>query len=472
MRDEKLKSIRILTALSIALIFITGIIATFSIRNLNWNVRWTLHTKDVLRLSDELYNAVLQSESGLRGYMLSRDQSFVKDFSNGKITSSKLLDSLEELTVDNFSQQRNFAILRSVIKERMNLLDGIFATVGGSMTQIDSSVADQVIQGKVLTQRIRQRINDIILTEEALLYERNLGLTRYLNLLPAILIFTTIIGFGAGALSLYSIYRYNKSKKDADRRIADYQDQLKEQIVRLNISNQELEQFAYVASHDLQEPLRKISAFGELLNDQYNEKLEGDGTLYLDRIIGSSRRMRSLITDLLNYSRVTRKTVLETVDLNIVLQMVREDLEILIGDKNAEITGQNLLRVRGNISEYRQLFQNLISNSLKFASPERKPAIRISSLPASNEDLNRVPSFIQNQKYISVTFEDNGIGFEEEYAQKIFVIFQRLHAREQFEGTGIGLAVCKKIAEKYNGAIYAKSVPGKSATFTVILPAA
>lgn len=215
--------------------------------------------------------------------------------------------------------------------------------------------------------KIRDLIADINTHEYQLLLERSGGMNRYLNILPAILLFTTLTGFGAGAIALYSLYQYNKTKQQADRDIAAYQQQLQDQISRLNLSNKELEQFAYVASHDLQEPLRKISAFGELLNEQYKGKLEGDGELYLERIINASTRMRTLITDLLNYSRVSRNTISEKINLSEVLDFVKEDIEILIKEKKALIHHTPLPYVIGNTSEFRQLFQNLISNSLKFS---------------------------------------------------------------------------------------------------------
>ncbi|HEY6436431.1 MAG TPA: ATP-binding protein, partial [Ignavibacteriaceae bacterium] len=291
-----------------------------------------------------------------------------------------------------------------------------------------------------------------------------------LNLFPAIILFTTLTGLGAGALLIYSLFQYNRQKKEDDKKIADYQFQLKEQIERLNVSNKELEQFAYVASHDLQEPLRKISSFGDLLKENYKDKITGEGELYLDRIIHSTTRMRDLITDLLNYSRVGRKTEKDQIDLNKILDLVKEDLEIMINEKEAVIKNSNLPSIAGNSSEFRQLFQNLISNSLKFFNPNKNPIISIEAKECSSEELKKLNYFNSDKRYVSIHFSDNGIGFDDNYADKIFVIFQRLHGKDIYEGTGIGLAICKKIVEKYGGAIYARSNPGQGANFTVILP--
>lgn len=468
--NNKLQNIRILIALSFFLVLVTGIVAIFSVRGLNRRIEQTIHTKDVLQLSDEIFASVLDAESNLRGYALSGDTKFVSDFTQGKLMALKLVDSLSEFTSDNPVQHENISELRKEIRYRVESLDSIFALVRVNRTELDPSIAARVKTGKESTQKIRSLIGKINTHEYQLLLESSGGMNRYLNIFPAILLFTTLTGFGTGAIALYSLYQYNKTKQKADSDIAAYQQQLQEQIARLNLSNKELEQFAYVASHDLQEPLRKISAFGELLNEQYRDKLEGDGELYLERITNASARMRILITDLLNYSRVSRNTESEKINLSDVLTAVKEDIEILIKEKKALIHHTPLPSVLGNTSDFRQLFQNLISNSLKFSKQGVQPVISISSEESSSDDLTKLPAYDPSKNYVSIRFSDNGIGFEEEYAEKIFIIFQRLHGKDSYEGTGIGLAICKKIAEKYGGTIFAKSTPGMGAIFTIVLP--
>lgn len=471
MRNDNLKNILILTAVTVILIIATGIVAIFSIRGLNEKIQQTIHTKDVLQLSDELYASVLATESSLRGYIITNDRSFIGDYSRGKEQALRLSDSLRLLTSDNTMQAENTLALKGYINERVMLLDSILASITVNRSLLDSIVTKNVSRGKTLTQKIRSRINVINQHEYSLLEERNRGMNRYLNILPAILLFTTFAGLGAGAITLYSLYQYNTSKKIADEKIAEYQKQLQDQITRLNISNRELEQFAYVASHDLQEPLRKISAFSELLGEQYSGILDDEGKIFLDRINSSSQRMRNLITDLLDYSRVSRPTQTEEVNLNTVVKTVKEDLELVIKEKNAQVHHASLPVVQGNNYEFRQLFQNLISNSLKFSKPGVAPVVSIVADEASAEELNYLHFRNENIKYTAIRFTDNGIGFEPEYAEKIFVIFQRLHGKDSYEGTGIGLAICKKIAEKYGGTIAAKSSPGNGAIFTIVLPA-
>ena len=470
MRDDKLKNTRILTFLTFLLILLTGILSVYSVRNLNSNVHWTLHTKDVLQLSDELYASILETESNLRGYSLSSDARFISEYSNGKRGSLKILDSLQRLTTENNSQKFNFQKLRRDIEEKFRLSDSILAIVRVNETRRNPQIALIVIRGKEITQKIKDAISQINEEENSFLAKTNTGLHRNLNILPAILLFTTLIGVGAGALSLYSLYQYNKNKVEGDIRIADYQQQLKDQIQLLYESNKELEQFAYLASHDLQEPLRKIISFSDLLMEQYKSNLDGDGALYLERIHHSASRMRLLINDLLNYSRLSRLLPIEKIDLNAIIVAVKEDLEIPIKEKNATIEVSPLPVLTGNNSEFRQLFQNLISNSLKFSIQGTRPRISIVAEDASAEDLKYLPGYDISKQYLSIKLTDNGIGFNQEYADKIFIIFQRLHGRNEYEGTGIGLAICKKITVKYGGTIFAQSSPGKGTTFVILLP--
>ncbi len=470
MRDYKLKNTRILTFLTFLLILLTGILSIYSVRNLNSNVHWTLHTKDVLQLSGELYGSILETESNLRGYSLTGDARFISEYSNDKRISLKILDSLRRLTSESKIQELNFKQLGYEISEKFLLSDSILNMVRVNDTQKSLEISLIVIRGKKITQKIKDAISQINEEENSFLAKTNTGLHRNLNILPAILLFTTLIGVGAGALSLYSLYQYNKNKVQGDIRIADYQQQLKDQIQLLYESNKELEQFAYVASHDLQEPLRKITSFSDLLMEQYKSNLDGDEALYLERIHHSASRMRLLINDLLNYSRVSRLLPIEKLDLNAIIVAVKEDLEIPIKEKNATIEVTPLPVLTGNNSEFRQLFQNLISNSLKFSIQGTRPHISILAEDANSEDLKHLPGYDISKQYLSIKITDNGIGFNQEYADKIFIIFQRLHGRDEYEGTGIGLAICKKITEKYGGTIFARSAPGKGTTFVILLP--
>ncbi len=236
----------------------------------------------------------------------------------------------------------------------------------------------------------------------------------------------------------------------------------------LEDTNAELMQFASVASHDLKEPLRKIHMFSNIIKDRYLTDTDKGAMDYMNRIINSSARMTKLINDLLSYSRLSVESFFEPVNLNKVIEEVQADLELFIQEKKARIKVGKLPEIEGIPGQLRQVFQNLISNSLKFSKPGEKPEIKISAELIEQPDLKAQSS--RNGSYVRITLNDNGIGFDEKYASKIFTIFQRLHPKEKYDGTGIGLAITKKIVDKHNGLIAAEGKEGEGSSFTMILP--
>ncbi|MES2328892.1 MAG: ATP-binding protein [Bacteroidota bacterium] len=237
-----------------------------------------------------------------------------------------------------------------------------------------------------------------------------------------------------------------------------------EKLVR---SNSDLEQFAYVASHDLQEPLRKIQIFTEMAEKTVNNDASAT---YFEKIHSSARRMTDLIKSVLNYSRLSKTgEQFEEVDLNQIVENTKTDFELLITEKKAVIKNDILPVIEGIPLQLNQLFLNLFSNSLKFSSAE--PLITISSRVVPEKEIRDHEFLHAKERYIEILFKDNGIGFEQQYADQIFTIFQRLHDKRSYEGTGIGLALCKKIVENHHGFITAKSELGKGAAFYIYLPA-
>ena len=240
---------------------------------------------------------------------------------------------------------------------------------------------------------------------------------------------------------------------------------------RFNRSNQSLEQFAYVASHDLQEPLRKIQSFGDLLKKQYEEEL-GEGVEYLQRMQSGAARMSVLIKDLLTFSRISnRQEAMDVVSLADTVETVLNDLELPINETNATIHVGVLPSVQGDATQLGQLFQNLLSNALKFRRDNVAPVIRINYQLMMASDL---PADIKPARwslaYHRIDVSDNGIGFDPKYADRIFQVFQRLHGKMQYSGTGIGLAICEKVAINHGGTITVVSQPEQGSTFSVYLP--
>jgi PAS domain S-box-containing protein len=233
-------------------------------------------------------------------------------------------------------------------------------------------------------------------------------------------------------------------RRESESRQKEYADDLE----RKNI---ELEQFAYVASHDLQEPLRTVSGFVELLKRHYKKEADENVIKYINYITDASDRMRRLVQDLLDYSRLGRERILEPINCNQVVQQVLSDLTMAVQESHAVINIELLPTVSGYATEMKQLFQNLISNSLKFRKRGEPPVINISAMP--------------KEDHWQFKIADNGIGIDEKYWERIFIIFQRLHTKNEYEGTGIGLAHCKKIAELHNGKIWLDSIVGEGSIF-------
>ena len=285
-----------------------------------------------------------------------------------------------------------------------------------------------------------------------------------------------------GTVKHFKGYAKIVTNNDGHRRllgtIADITDEIdnfkliEERNLELERNNKELESFNYVASHDLQEPLRKIQTFISRLEINESENFSGNGKLYVERIKSAATRMRALIDDLLQFSRTNKsEEILEVTDMNLLLQSAKQDLAEMINAKKAKITAENLPSMRVIPFQIKQLFQNLISNSLKYSKEEISPVIHIAYSKTNKSEIPDIKSTTY-KTYHTITITDNGIGFDQEYADKIFVLFNRLHNKNEYSGTGIGLSICKKIVENHQGYLFATGEPDNGAIFTIYLPVA
>lgn len=274
------------------------------------------------------------------------------------------------------------------------------------------------------------------------------------------IVITALHGKDGQVIGFSKVTRDLTEKKLAEEKLLAY-------TAELEIQNSELEKFAYVASHDLQEPLRKIRTFAELIQRNYTD--EAFVKAYFEKINQSAKRMGELVLSLLDYSRLSKDIPhITEVDLNTILTEVEQDFELLIEEKEAIITCEMLPTITGHHIQLRQLFSNLISNALKFSTT--KPVIKINSATVDKSQIPDAPNTMGEGLYYQISFEDNGIGFEKKYDKIIFSLFQRLNGKQHYAGTGIGLALCKKIAENHTGTINASSTVGKGAKFDVYLP--
>ena len=265
----------------------------------------------------------------------------------------------------------------------------------------------------------------------------------------------------------------------------EVEQQLLAKSQELELTNQELEKFASIASHDLREPLRKIITFAGMLDNEFKDVLGGKGRTYLEKMVNSSERAQNLIDDILEFSSLSAGNVnFGPVKLNTVVEQVLSDIEVLVNNTGAEIKADPLPAIDGIESQLGLLFQNLITNAIKFGKDDLPPQINIHASIVKGNELpedyvkDKKPHFSilhnsrfwDHEKFCRITVADNGIGFDEAYLDRIFSLFQRLHCKQTYEGTGIGLAICKKVVDIHHGVITAKSKPGEGATFIITLP--
>lgn len=264
---------------------------------------------------------------------------------------------------------------------------------------------------------------------------------------------------------LINVFMDVTSTKEAQLR----QQKLLEELQR---SNENLEEFAYAASHDLKEPIRKVLFFSDRLRHRLNDRLGEEDLRLFNRLEAANKRMGTLVDDLLSYSQVSQcPDQYQNVDLNLLMQTILDDLELEIEERSAQVHIEKLATIRGHQRQLQQLFQNLLGNALKYSKPGMPPEIHIhcNIVLGRHTGLHLSPEELQ-QSFYSIEVHDKGIGFEQKDAERIFNVFQRLHGNTEYRGTGVGLAIARKVAQNHNGYIKAESAPGKGSTFKVYLP--
>ena len=270
-------------------------------------------------------------------------------------------------------------------------------------------------------------------------------------------------------VSLSIIITDLSAQKATQKQLEENNTELERLNKNLEISNHDLQQFASVASHDLQEPVRKMLLFANQLKMDRQDSLNETDLKKIDRIIGSATRMRTLIADVLNYSKLSANNKeFDAVDLHEVLNEILEDLEIVIEEKKAKVVVNELPIIEGNRGQLRQAFQNLISNALKFVKTDKPPVVEIKAKQLAEKKFDSVES--EDGRYCLIQVTDNGIGFDEKYIPNIFSLFERLNSKEKYDGSGIGLAITQKIIQKHNGLIHVRSREGIGSVFEIILP--
>lgn len=469
--------------LAVLLLASVGTLSYLNTQRLVSNKQWVAHTHEVLDTLDQVEDGIRIAESGRRGYIFSQEATHLDTYSTGVQMAHRGLGKLRQLTQDNRDQQLRIDQLEPLLNQRISSLQQSIDLLQTKQSQPTIQI-QMTNQGAIAQQIVQKKLAEIEQAERLLLEQRSQASDASVQ---ATLIMTNIgylLSFGL-LLTIYLLLRQEMQERQAaetalrktneqletrvkesieanlalQKEIADRieaEEQVAQLAMTLSRSNQELEQFAYIASHDLQEPLRAVTSYTQMLSRRYQSHLDERADKYIHYIVDGAARMQQLINDLLTYSRVGRQQLdLNPTDCNSVLEQVVKNLKIAIAESNATVTQDPLPIVMADAAKLIQLLQNLISNALKYHS-EAPPKIHI--------------SVVQREKDWCFSVKDNGIGIDPQYAERIFILFQRLHTRREYPGTGIGLAICKKIADLHQGEIWVESQPDQGSAFYFTLP--
>lgn len=430
--------------ISITMISFLSWITYSNLQEMNKRTDDVTHTYRVRFQNKELIKLLVDTETGQRGYLLTGNEDFLKPYHESITIIDSILHDFSALISDNALQTQRLDSMKLCSNLRLKAME-----INVDRIQKGQSVDTvKLYLGKYYMDKIRNLSRKIDIDEENLLQLRqelqqnsDENMSYYLLGLSAVALLFLVIFFRLLYLEL-------------QQRIS-LQTILENKLREVEHTNAELEQFAYITSHDLQEPLRKIRAFGERLYTRQNDELSDEAKNNILKINQSASRMQLLINDLLSFSRIAnlKDYAFDEIDLNRILNETKEDFSELIYQKKAIIYSKNLPQVRGIRVQLAQLFNNLISNSLKYSRPDVNPVIEIKYKQVVGSEIPNTGPVQQEKIYHKLTFIDNGIGFEEKYSEKIFTIFQRLHNKNEYEGTGIGLAICRRIATNHNGYI-------------------
>jgi signal transduction histidine kinase len=445
-----------------AAIAVLALLAVFSFRDLVENDEqrgWVTHTHVVMDTIDTLIAELTSAETLQRGYVITGNDSFRVDFQSSVDRVHAGMAQLRSLTADNPIQQRDLDHLSALVESRLAELRGwLELRQQGDLESTANAIAGG--HGKQHMDAILAVIGDMRTEEQRLLTVRTQVMDAGSRVTKELILGGNAIALFFAVTAMIVVRREMSRRMHADELVREANTELERRVAErtadLARSNSELQQFAYVASHDLQEPLRMVASFTQLLAKRYKDKLDDDAREFIDFAVDGATRMQTLITDLLMYSRVgTQGKPLERTSCDKVLDKTLASLKFAIDENKATITRQPLPEIMADPIQLGQLFQNLIANAMKFHG-NKHPQIAVSAE--------------RREDSWQFAVQDNGIGIDPAHGDRIFVIFQRLHTKTEYPGTGIGLAICKKIAERHGGRIWVEPTPGGGSRFRFTVP--
>lgn len=464
-------------AVIVIVLCLNGVLAYKTLGDLARNQRSVAATLGTINTITDTYAALLNAETGQRGYLLTGEAKYLEPFHGGIKRVRQLLKELEQETTGLRAQQALVEQLEVAINAKIEELHTVMAKLQeNGLAQIPMGLSSS--QGKPKMDQVRDLINLLKKEQYALLTQRTAEAMKSRRSALATLVTSTAVSLLLVILIYYVVRSSNrlreklthnlqKANDDLETKVQERTTALSHYANELGRNNRELQDFAFVASHDLQEPLRKIRAFGNRLQQKCASELGEQGADYINRMQAAAERMSRLINDLLAFSRAaTKGTPFRSTALNKILEDVLDDLEVAIDESHAEITLDDLPVIEADATQMHQLFQNLLGNAIKFRHAHTPPRIRVTK---STYDTLKVGNIVV-EDVCEITIADNGIGFDQQFIERIFTPFQRLHGQDKYTGTGIGLAVCHRIVERHQGILTAESVPGEGSRFIIKLP--
>ena len=450
---------------ALAIILLLGILSYGSLVRDDEDRAWVVHTDYVLATLDGVLADLIDAETGERGFIIAGDEIYLQPYAEATERIRQHLHDLRELTRDNPVQQHALDRLEPAIDAKLKQLRDRIELRRQSPAAVAQIVRERL--GKQTMDQIRSQIAEMKQVELGLREKRLANADASSRRTRLLIISGKGLAFFFLLFAAVVVRREMAQRRQAEaivrelnvtleHRVEERTAELKAREQDLSRSNAELQQFAYVASHDLQEPLRMVASFTQLLARRYRDKLDKDAHDFINFAVDGATRMQTLISDLLNYSRVgTQGKPFEKTDCNAVLNQILRSLKLTIQEQHAVITSDPLPVVMADRVQLGQLFQNLITNAIKFHGAN-VPRVHVSAQ--------------RDGAKWKLSVRDNGIGIPPEHAERVFVIFQRLHTKTEYPGTGIGLAVCKKIVERHGGRIWPESAPGGGTTLWFTIP--
>ncbi len=472
-KEEQHNRIKLIFLIAIIALILLSFMSYVRIQNLISETELVNHTQRVKLELNKTFSSLKEIESSQRGYILTRDTVFLLPVYEAQAKLISHFDKIDSLIKGDPSKQQNVKELRIIVFKRLEYIQRVLEDTKNSTIDIQ-----RFLVGKALMDAVAKQIDKMEIEEDNLLQIRSTALNKSTAITP---LFTIVLIIGSIVILFASYFKIMRELRISDRLKLNIE-RSKNELTKINESileknqelikaNKELESINYISSHDLQEPLRQIQNFASRIIDIEQQNLSDKGKNYFEKMSNAAKRMQTLLTDLLTYSKAkTGERKFKTIKLKQIVDEATKDFIEIIDDKNATILVDELCDIKVIPFQFQQMMHNLIGNALKFSKPDTPPKIIINGRIVKLNQQEGSTDLTTETEYYHISVTDNGIGFEPQYKDRIFEVFQRLNDKQKFSGTGIGLAIVKKIVENHNGFITTTSELNKGATFNIYIP--